>query len=93
MSICLMSFVLFVCALCPGDNILGLVLKILEAPEFLHNLPRSDKPRTVYFDFMCIFMVTYSYPMGNLLGKLAIAVSMMSLSWRIKRAIPSGETR
>uniref|UniRef100_A0A2R5LGK1 FXNA-like protease n=1 Tax=Ornithodoros turicata TaxID=34597 RepID=A0A2R5LGK1_9ACAR len=73
-----------------GDNILGLVTKILEAPEFATDLPRTNKPRAVYFDFMCIFMVTYSYPMGNLLAKLAIAITFISLAWRIKKAAPNG---
>ncbi|KAM7287437.1 endoplasmic reticulum metallopeptidase 1 [Ixodes scapularis] len=74
-----------------GDNILGLLLKILEAPELelggvqsMDGTHQDSRDGMVYFDFLGFFMVTYTYSVGNLLVKLVVLVSLVSMAWRIK---------
>lgn len=72
-----------------GDNLLGLILKILEAPEMDHGTALNPKGklnsyRSVYYDFLGLFMVTYSVSVSSLTVKLIVIVSVISMALRMK---------
>lgn len=45
---------------------------------------KKGADRTVYFDFLSFFMVTYSHSMGNVLAKLVVLVSLLSMALRMR---------
>ncbi|KAH9366139.1 hypothetical protein HPB48_008138 [Haemaphysalis longicornis] len=80
---------------CTGDNLLGLILKILEAPEMNDGTALGPKgklnmDRSVYYDFLGLFMVTYSVSMSSLMVKLIVIVSVISMALRMKSSATCG---
>lgn len=78
-----------------GDNLLGLILKILEAPEMNDGTALGPKgklnmDRSVYYDFLGLFMVTYSVSVSTLMVKLIVIVSVISMALRMKSSATAG---
>ncbi|KAL1484374.1 hypothetical protein MTO96_011351 [Rhipicephalus appendiculatus] len=79
-----------------GDNMLGLVLKILEARELdegsssLGGTGDTDVIRAVYYDFLGVFMVTYSVSVSSIVVKLIIVISLVSMALRMKASATGG---
>uniref|UniRef100_L7M3B2 FXNA-like protease n=1 Tax=Rhipicephalus pulchellus TaxID=72859 RepID=L7M3B2_RHIPC len=79
-----------------GDNMLGLVLKILEARELsegsssLGGTGDTDVIRAVYYDFLGVFMVTYSVAVSSIMVKFIIVISLVSMALRMKASATGG---
>lgn len=78
-----------------GDNILGLILKILEARELkdgntLGPDGKMSTVRMVYYDFLGIIMVNYSVSMSNLTVRLIVVISLISMALRMKASATGG---
>ncbi|XP_037527157.1 endoplasmic reticulum metallopeptidase 1 [Rhipicephalus sanguineus] len=78
-----------------GENMLGLILKILEARELsegssLGGTGDTDVIRAVYYDFLGIFMVTYSVSVSSIVVKLIIVISLVSMALRMKASATGG---
>lgn len=78
-----------------GDNILGLILKILEAQELSDGNSvgasgDTNTIRAVYFDFLGIVMVNYSVAVSSIMVKLIIIISLVSMAMRMKASATGG---
>ncbi|KAL3209251.1 hypothetical protein MRX96_009246 [Rhipicephalus microplus] len=75
---------------------LGLILKILEARELnegsssLGGTGDTDVIRAVYYDFLGVFMVTYSVSVSSIVVKLIIVISLISMALRMKASATGG---
>uniref|UniRef100_A0A1E1XEZ2 FXNA-like protease n=1 Tax=Amblyomma aureolatum TaxID=187763 RepID=A0A1E1XEZ2_9ACAR len=78
-----------------GDNMLGLVLKILEARELrdgniLGPDGKMNTVRMIYYDFLGIIMVNYSASLSNLTVNLIVVISLISMALRMKASATGG---